>query len=136
MIENALFLGKWLLLAYLFEAMMIHYVPAEMVASVLGGDVIRYCRWCQLHPRCHRGLGPSQTKGVRGLYRHCHDWYHHYRNAVGHCRLERIESIKNRAILIAPSLDLDYLYGKYGRVQAGHDRGLDRREGAGNCAAL
>lgn len=40
-IENALFLGKWLLLAYLFEAMMIHYVPAEMVASVLGGDGIK-----------------------------------------------------------------------------------------------
>lgn len=39
--ENALFLGKWLLLAYLFEAMMIHYVPAEMVASVLGGDGIK-----------------------------------------------------------------------------------------------
>lgn len=37
-IENALFLGKWLLLAYLFEALMIHYIPAEMIASVLGGD--------------------------------------------------------------------------------------------------
>lgn len=37
-IENALFLGKWLLLAYLFEAMMLRYVPAELVASVLGGD--------------------------------------------------------------------------------------------------
>lgn len=40
-VENALFLGKWLLLAYLFEAMMIHYVPAEMVASVLGGEGIK-----------------------------------------------------------------------------------------------
>lgn len=40
-VENALFLGKWLLLAYLFEAMMIHYVPAEMVASVLGGDGLK-----------------------------------------------------------------------------------------------
>jgi len=40
-IENALFLGKWLLLAYLFEALMIHYVPADMIASVLGGDGIR-----------------------------------------------------------------------------------------------
>ncbi|WP_456386622.1 permease [Profundibacter sp.] len=40
-IENALFLGKWLLLAYLFEAMMIHYVPADMIASVLGGDGIK-----------------------------------------------------------------------------------------------
>lgn len=40
-IENALFLGKWLLLAYLFEAVMIHYVPADMIASVLGGDGIK-----------------------------------------------------------------------------------------------
>ncbi|WP_228408695.1 permease [Profundibacter amoris] len=39
-IENALFLGKWLLLAYLFEALMIRYVPAEMIASILGGDGI------------------------------------------------------------------------------------------------
>ena len=36
--ENAIFLGKWLLLAYLFEAMMIRYVPAEWIAQVLGGD--------------------------------------------------------------------------------------------------
>ena len=37
-LENALFLGKWLLLAYLFEALMVRYVPAEMIATVLGGD--------------------------------------------------------------------------------------------------
>ncbi|MEM6388087.1 MAG: permease [Pseudomonadota bacterium] len=37
-VENALFLGKWLLIAYLFEALMLAYVPAEMIASVLGGD--------------------------------------------------------------------------------------------------
>lgn len=37
-IENALFLGKWLLLAYLIEALMLRYVPAEMVARVLGGE--------------------------------------------------------------------------------------------------
>ena len=36
--ENILFLGKWLLLAYLIEALMLDYVPAEMIASVLGGD--------------------------------------------------------------------------------------------------
>lgn len=41
---TALFLGKWLLLAYLLEAMMIHYLPADMIASVLGGDVICDCR--------------------------------------------------------------------------------------------
>ena len=37
-IENALFLGKWLLLAYLIEALMLRYVPADMIASVLGGN--------------------------------------------------------------------------------------------------
>ena len=37
-LKNALFLGKWLLLAYLVQALMREYVPAEMIASVLGGD--------------------------------------------------------------------------------------------------
>ncbi|MEO1537316.1 MAG: permease [Pseudomonadota bacterium] len=37
-IENALFLGKWLWIAYMFEALMLAYVPAEMIATVLGGD--------------------------------------------------------------------------------------------------
>ena len=36
-IENGLFLLKWLALAYVIEAVMIHYVPASLVASVLGG---------------------------------------------------------------------------------------------------
>ena len=35
---NALFLVKWLLLAYLVEALMLEYVPAEVIATVLGGD--------------------------------------------------------------------------------------------------
>ncbi len=39
-VENALFLIKWLTLAYLFEALMLRYIPAEWVASVLGGDGI------------------------------------------------------------------------------------------------
>jgi uncharacterized membrane protein YraQ (UPF0718 family) len=42
-VENALFLGKWLLLAYMIEALMLRYIPAELVAQVLGGS----------------GLGPS-----------------------------------------------------------------------------
>ena len=37
-VENAFFLFKWLLIAYLFEALMLHYVPAEMIARVLGGE--------------------------------------------------------------------------------------------------
>ncbi len=36
-VENALFLGKWLLLAYLIEALMLEYVPADLIAGVLGG---------------------------------------------------------------------------------------------------
>ena len=40
-LENALFLGKWLLLAYLIEALMIHYVPADMIAAVLGGEGLK-----------------------------------------------------------------------------------------------
>lgn len=38
LIENALFLGKWLLIAYMIEALMLAYVPAEFVAGFLGGD--------------------------------------------------------------------------------------------------
>ncbi|MEM7178791.1 MAG: permease [Pseudomonadota bacterium] len=35
--ENAFFLVKWLSLAYLLESLMIHYVPAEAIAGVVGG---------------------------------------------------------------------------------------------------
>lgn len=35
---NTLFLGKWLALAFLLEALMLRYVPPEWVASVLGGE--------------------------------------------------------------------------------------------------
>jgi uncharacterized membrane protein YraQ (UPF0718 family) len=36
--ENAVFLLKWLALAYLLEALMLRYVPADMIAQVLGGQ--------------------------------------------------------------------------------------------------
>ena len=36
--ENALFLLKWLALAYVIEALMIRYVPAEWIAGALGGQ--------------------------------------------------------------------------------------------------
>lgn len=39
-LENALFLFKWLLLAYLIEAVMVRYIPAEAIAAYLGGDGI------------------------------------------------------------------------------------------------
>jgi len=39
-VENALFLGKWLLLAYMIEALMLRYIPADLVAQVLGGEGI------------------------------------------------------------------------------------------------
>lgn len=38
--ENILFLGKWLLLAYALEGLMVTYVPAEWIAGILGGDGI------------------------------------------------------------------------------------------------
>ncbi len=38
--ENAVFLLKWLTLAYVVEALMLEYVPADMVAGVLGGSGI------------------------------------------------------------------------------------------------
>jgi uncharacterized membrane protein YraQ (UPF0718 family) len=37
-IENALFLLKWLTLAYLLEGLMIRFIPADLIAGVLGGD--------------------------------------------------------------------------------------------------
>lgn len=40
-LSNLLFLGKWLLLAYLLQAMLIRYIPAEWIGSALGGDGIR-----------------------------------------------------------------------------------------------
>ena len=39
-LENGMFLLKWLALAYVIEALMLTYVPAEAVASVLGGEGI------------------------------------------------------------------------------------------------
>jgi uncharacterized protein len=35
--ENLFFLGKWLALAYVIEALMLRYIPAELIAQVLGG---------------------------------------------------------------------------------------------------
>ena len=39
-LTNALFLVKWLTLAYVVEALMLTYVPAEWIANVLGGTGI------------------------------------------------------------------------------------------------
>ena len=39
-VENALFLVKWLTIAYLFEALMVTYDTTEWVAAILGGDGI------------------------------------------------------------------------------------------------
>ena len=36
--ENALFLAKWLLIAYLFEALMVTYDTTDYVAEMLGGE--------------------------------------------------------------------------------------------------
>ncbi|WP_299353812.1 permease [uncultured Shimia sp.] len=40
-LENGLFLLKWLALAYVIEALMLEYVPAEMIAAFLGGEGIK-----------------------------------------------------------------------------------------------
>ncbi|MEP6017325.1 MAG: permease [Paracoccaceae bacterium] len=39
-LDNAVFLLKWLTLAYLVESLMLEYVPAEWIGSVLGGEGI------------------------------------------------------------------------------------------------
>ena len=36
-LDNTLFLGKWLALAFLIESLMLAWVPAELVASTVGG---------------------------------------------------------------------------------------------------
>lgn len=38
--SNGLFLLKWMLFAYTLESLMIHYVPAQMIATVVGGEGI------------------------------------------------------------------------------------------------
>ena len=38
--SNGLFLLKWLALAYTLEAVMIEYVPADLLARVVGGEGI------------------------------------------------------------------------------------------------
>lgn len=49
-LENGLFLFKWLTLAYLLEALMLHYIPAEWIGSILGGT----------------GVGPILLAGLVG----------------------------------------------------------------------
>lgn len=36
--QNAVFLFKWLSLAYILEALLILYVPASLIGSIVGGD--------------------------------------------------------------------------------------------------
>ena len=38
--SNLIFLGKWLMFAYLLQALLIRYVPADLIARVIGGDGI------------------------------------------------------------------------------------------------
>ena len=39
-IHNAIFLIKWLALAYALEALLVTYVPAEVIARIVGGEGI------------------------------------------------------------------------------------------------
>jgi uncharacterized membrane protein YraQ (UPF0718 family) len=36
--DNALFLGKWLTVAFFLESLMLAYIPAETISSAIGGD--------------------------------------------------------------------------------------------------
>ena len=40
-VSNGMFLLKWLALAYVFEALMVRYVPAELIAGLLGGEGVQ-----------------------------------------------------------------------------------------------
>ncbi|GHD45438.1 hypothetical protein GCM10017083_13390 [Thalassobaculum fulvum] len=37
-LDNTLFLGKWLAIAFFLESLMLAYVPAELISSSIGGD--------------------------------------------------------------------------------------------------
>ncbi|MEP2716181.1 permease [Pseudophaeobacter sp.] len=37
-VSNGLFLLKWLALAYVLEAILVHYVPADLIAGLVGGE--------------------------------------------------------------------------------------------------
>lgn len=39
-LANTLFLGKWLIIAFFLESMMMTYIPAKMVAGVLGSESV------------------------------------------------------------------------------------------------
>jgi len=39
-LHNMLFLVKWLCLAYLLEALLVHYIPAEVIGGIVGGEGI------------------------------------------------------------------------------------------------
>ncbi len=39
--DNAFFLLKWLTLAYVLESVMLAYIPADLIAGVLGGDGLK-----------------------------------------------------------------------------------------------
>ncbi len=37
-LSNGLFLVKWMSLAYVLEAILVHYIPAELIVGLVGGD--------------------------------------------------------------------------------------------------
>lgn len=40
-VSNFLFLLKWLAMAYVLEALLVHYVPADLIAGLVGGDGVQ-----------------------------------------------------------------------------------------------
>ena len=53
---NALFLVRWLTLAYLVETLMLAYVPADAVGALLGGEGSGPCSWAR-----SSGARPTST---------------------------------------------------------------------------
>ncbi len=49
--DNLIFLCQWLMLAYVLEALMVHYVPADLIATLVGGE----------------GLQPIATAAIIGM---------------------------------------------------------------------
>ncbi len=108
-LENALFLAKWLLLAYLIEAVMVRYIPAETVAGLLGGDGIwpvvlgaivgapAYLNGFAAVPLVSGLTG--QAAGLRGLHRAGGVRLHRGRADMGRHRLTgtRSGALRNRA---------------------------------------
>ena len=89
--SNGVFLFKWLSLAYVLEALMLHYVPASWIAGALGGDgsghdcTCSACRCASLFERLCRGAFGGCDAHTRHEPR-CGDEFHYCRRCHLHSR--------------------------------------------------